>query len=376
MFLIVPLIAILCAAAASAQNQADVLFAQGQAAQRTGRLNEAEQIYRQYTKTYGPRGEVLANLGALLARQDRFDEAIAAYQQALKVAPALTPIHLNLGLAYFKASKHEQALQSFTSFLAKNPGHRQALQLRAIANFETGRYEASAKDYEALLPSPDLTINLGLASAYTQFGDAAKARAALEPLLTRDDSAEAQVLVAQTALLEDKPDEAQAALDKALKINARTPALHYYRGFLHWKRRETEEAIAEWREELKLDTNSFLATFALGGAIAMSATAQGDAKAVAEAEALLRRAITLKPRHAAALYQLAKLLWQSKHKDTMGLLERAVKSDPNHREAHYLLGTVYQSAGRTAEAAREFAAVKRISQEGDRKYQELFDTGK
>lgn len=361
--------------AAQSTGGAEALFARGQAEHRAGKLAEAERSYRQYLTQFGARGEVLANLGALLAQQERFDEAIASYQKAVKASPKLTQIHLNLGLAYFKTARFDSAVQAFSTFLGADPGNRQARQLRAMSYLESEQFAEAAKDYEMLAAEGDITVKLGLATALTRMGEAAKARALIEPIIEREDSAEIQILMVQTALLDDRPEDAQKAVDRAETLNSRARSVNYYKGLLHWKRQETVEAIAAWRRELEIDPRSFPAIFALGGALAVRSASDGGAT-TKEAEQFLRTAIALRPKHAPALYQLAKLLWQSKNKEAMPLLERATTVDPKHREAHYLLGSVYQASGRTQDAAREFATVKSISRETDRKYQELFDLGK
>ena len=53
-----------------------------------------------------------------------------------------------------------------------------------------------------------------------------------------------------------------------------------------------------------------------------------------------------------------------------------MQSQPAYREAHYLLATVYQSLGRRADAQREFAVVKKLSESDVQKSRDLFESGK
>ena len=119
---------------------ADALFERARAAQVAGRLDQAETAYREYLKRFGPKGEVLANLGALLARRENYAEAILRYKEALKLDPSLAALHLNLGLAYLKQNETGPAVAEFDSFLKVQPQHRQAMQLRAMALLESERY--------------------------------------------------------------------------------------------------------------------------------------------------------------------------------------------------------------------------------------------
>jgi tetratricopeptide (TPR) repeat protein len=354
----------------AAQPQED-LFARGQAQQQSGRLTEAEGTYRQYLKLYGPRAEVLANLGALLSRQDKFDEAVQAYQQALKLAPALTPIHLNLGLAFFKAGRHAEAIPAFTAFLQREPQHAQARQLRAISYLESDRFAEAIADYQSL-PAADAGVALGLATAYTRMGDTAKAREYLEPLLTRE-SAETQLLLTQVFLMDEQVEQAERALEKALALKPDLATGHYLRGIILWRRQEIPQAMDAWRRELARDARSFPANFALGAALSLEGVSSANPQRLQQAREHFRRAVALKPKSAPALYQLAKLLWRTKQSETVPLLERAVAAQPGYREAHYLLANVYQTLGRKAEAAREFAVVQKLTSEGAKKARDLFE---
>lgn len=351
---------------------AEELFARGQALQRSGRLAEAEGTYRQYLKVHGQRAEVLANLGALLARQEKFDEAVTVYGQALRLAPGLMPIHLNLGLAYFKAGRHAEAIEAFSTYLKHDAAHAQARQLRAIAFLESDQFASAIADYQAL-PASDTGVALGLATAYTRQGDTAKAREYLEPLLARTDSADTQLLLAQIFLMDEQVDEAEKALDAAVKLRPDLPTANYLRGVILWRKQEIPQAIAAWRREVAVDPRSYAAHFALGAALSLDGVAAADPKRLLEAQQNFRRAVALKPKNAPALYQLAKLLWRTKNPEAVALLERAVAVDAGYREAHYLLASAYQTLGRRADAAREFAVVQKLTSEGARKVRSLFE---
>jgi tetratricopeptide (TPR) repeat protein len=363
---------LLCLLLLAAPQPAEDLFARGQALQRGGRLAEAESTYRQYLKAYGPRAEVLANLGALLARQEKFEEAVAAYQHALRLAPALTPIHLNLGLAYFKAGRHPEAVAAFSTYLKHDPSHAQARQLRAMSYLESDQFGAAIADYQTL-PATDSSVMLGLATAYTRQGDTAKAREYLDPLLARTDSADTQLLLTQIFLMDEQVDEAEKALSAALKLRPDLPTANYLRGVILWRKQEIPQAIAAWRREIAVDSRSYAAHFALGAALSLDGVASANPQRLQEAQQNLRRAVALKPKDAPALYQLAKLLWRTKNPEAVPLLERAVAANPAYREAHYLLANVYQTLGRRADAAREFAVVQKLTAEGARKVRTLFE---
>ena len=342
--------------AAWPQEAADRLFEQGRAAQMAGKAAEAESAYRQYLEQFGPRAEVLANLGVLLARRESYGEAIGYYEQALKLDSSLAPLHLNLGLAYFKQGQFAPALRQFDLLLQSDPGNRQAAQLRAMALLETGRYAEAEQQYRALAPG-DLSVTLGLATALLRQQKAADARAVLEPVLEGNDSAEAQFTLGQALMSDGRLDEALTAFQRAQQLNPTLPSLRFNIGTVYWQQRKTEQALAEWRAEYAAHPKSFAAAYALGAVLALNPADQR------QAEELLRQALSLRPQNAQVNYQLAKLIWQARRDpEAAGLLNRATQTDAEFREAFILLGSVLQTLGRKTEAGRTLAQAQRISE--------------
>lgn len=342
----------------SAQTAA-ALFERAVAQQQRGQLAEAEASYRLYCQRFGDRPEVLANWGALLARQERFAEAITLYQRALRANPKLTPLHLNLGLAHFKQNQFAAAISSFDAFLAATPGHPQATQLRAIALLEDGRFAEAEAAYRSLLlaDATNPALQLGHATALLRLQRVPEARAILEPLLERNDSPEVQLALSQALFAENRFEEAAAGLAKAEALNPNLPGLRLLQGAVLWKMRKPQEAISSWRLAVSAAPEAFEPVYTLGAALSL------QPQPPAEAETLLRKALSLRPNHARANYQLAKLLWQKKKlPDTLLFVKRATAADPELREAFYLQGTVLQASGRAAEAAKSFAQVKRLSE--------------
>lgn len=343
------------------------LYELGNARLRAGQLAEAEKAYRGHLQRQPRHAEALANLGSVLARREAYPEAIECYQRALRAQPQLTPLYLNLGLAYFKTQQWEPAVAQLDLFLRAQGNHRQAMQLRGLALLELERYPEAATAFEALLPSPDPTIALGLATAYLRSNRGAAAEKLLLPLMAEGNSPELLLAMGQALLVEERFDEALETLLRARALRPGLPTVGLHIGAAYWRKKEVAKALAEWRGELQAAPDSVQAHFTLGAALAQS---DGDRT---EAEQLLRGALRRKPRHARANFQLAKLLWQkSRSPEAIACLETAISADPKYREAHYLLATLYQAQGRREDAARAFAAVKRLSAAEVATQQDLF----
>ena len=65
---------------------------------KTGRLKEAEQIYRQVLNLEPNNADAYCNLGAVLDDQERLDEAITCYKRVTSIKPNYTEACHNLSL--------------------------------------------------------------------------------------------------------------------------------------------------------------------------------------------------------------------------------------------------------------------------------------
>lgn len=335
--------------------------------QQSGRLEEAEKVYRALLRQGAKSPELCANLGALLAQKNDFAGAVQLYEQALRLDPKLAPLHLNLGLAYFKSGKFGLALGSFDKFLAARPSHRQARELRASTLLQLGRLPEAEAAYRDLLTNNEPTVVLGLAAALLQQQKTAEARAVLEPVLSQNPSPEIRLVLGQAMLNEGQYQEAKAVFEELRGSYPQMPLLRLSLGSVYWRERRTEEALALWEEEWKARPQDFEANYTLGAALALNEARK------AEAEKLLRTALQLRPASARANYQLAKLQWgQGKTVGVVAMLQQATKAEPNYREAYYLLGMVQQKLGQKAAAEAAFRKVKELSAQSLQKQEDLF----
>lgn len=342
-------------------------FARAVRLHQSGKLEEAEKIYRALLPRGAKSAELHANLGALLAQRGDFAGAIRMYEQALRLDPKLDPLHLNLGLAYFKNGQFAPALGSFERFLGARPTHRQARELRASTLLQLGRLPEAEAAYRDLLTNNEPTVLLGLAAALLQQQKTAEARAVLEPALASAPSPEIRLVLGQAMLYEGQYQEAKAVLEELRSNYPQMPLLRLSLGSVYWRERRTEEALALWEEEWKARPQDFEANYTLGAALALSEARK------AEAERLLRTALQLRPQSARANYQLAKLIWgQGKATGVVAMLQQATKAEPNYREAYYLLGMVQQKLGQKVAAEAAFRKVKELSAQSVQRQEDLF----
>jgi tetratricopeptide (TPR) repeat protein len=88
----------------------------GQLLHESGRLSEAERVYRDALKTCGNNALLLYNFGVLLDDMDRKVEAMAAYQLALSGDPGLADCHYNLALLYEELERPKDAIRHMAQY--------------------------------------------------------------------------------------------------------------------------------------------------------------------------------------------------------------------------------------------------------------------
>ena len=88
----------------------------GRLLHETGRLTEAEEVYRKALKASGDDPLLLFNLGVLLEDMQRKDEATQAYERALKGDPLLADCHYNLALLCVELDLPKEALRHMAQY--------------------------------------------------------------------------------------------------------------------------------------------------------------------------------------------------------------------------------------------------------------------
>jgi tetratricopeptide (TPR) repeat protein len=156
-----------------------------------------------------------------------------------------------------------------------------------------------------------------------------------------------------------KTDEAIANYREALRINPRLAGAHTELGdlFFHSVDEKLKAAAAnEFQSALDVNPGDEKAELAIG----VLAAQRGDLKTALADDS---RALQLAPNDSDACTELAKVLIQMDRKDeARDLLERAVQIEPSNYVAHFRLSTLYRQQGRTDEAKQQVALYLRYKQ--------------
>lgn len=145
--------AVLLGACATRPPDALALLAQADAAYEAGRLQEAEEAYREVTRRVPTDAYAYFRLGNTLAKQTRLDEAAAAYREALIRDPQLPKVYHNL--AFVRLLQAEFALEdALTRYQPEDPHRAQASQLYQALKKLTRPELEEVRTSPAAAPSP------------------------------------------------------------------------------------------------------------------------------------------------------------------------------------------------------------------------------
>ena len=189
-------------------------------------------------------------------------------------------------------------------------------------------------------------------------------RAAQDLARSAPNSYSAHELNAESLELQGKWDDAAKEYQQILKQNPDLPGIHFRLGRLLLSRPNpppdvAEQARKEFEEELKIEPANPEAEYVLGE---LARQAQQWDEAVQH----FSRASQLDAGFGDAFLGLGQsLIATKKFSEAIPPLEMAAKLEPANPGAHYNLATAYSRAGRKAEADREFAIHRQMTEKGD-----------
>ncbi len=318
----------------------DRLYEQAKNAHRAGKLDEAEQLYRQVV-ALSPRDMIAANsyrfLGDIFSSREQFSRALQFYFHALELAENEPVFHYRRGLVFEELGRPEDARSSFS----------RALELEEKADFYMARgnnyfaqdlYSDAIDDYlraVSLQERPEIYINLGL--TYKRRGDVDSAIETFEKLLRLDfpERKRYEVLMNLGRLYFDQQryTEAIEQFDRALKINT-TPAGFYNLGQARLKNKDFSGAIEALQEAARLDPQNFSVYVDLGYAREQTEDYRGSIRAY-------EKALELKPEATSILYALGRLYEKiDRPVSALDFYRRLVEIEEGPR-----LGDVYRRMG-------------------------------
>jgi tetratricopeptide (TPR) repeat protein len=175
-------------------------------------------------------------------------------------------------------------------------------------------------------------------------------------LAVAPDSYHVHQLLGQLYVDREEDDKALAEYLAVAAARPNLPDVHFWLGHLYWKHGDADHAFAELTRQLELDPRHPEANGELGAVLVAD-------DRPAEAIPHLEEAIKSKPDLWPAYQQLGRAYaTQKQYARAEAILRRGLAHDPDG-DAHYQLGLVLRSEGKTTEAAQMFAQVRAIKNE-------------
>jgi tetratricopeptide (TPR) repeat protein len=287
---------------------------QGVAFFQSGRLPQAEQVFRAILSREPWQVNALQLLGLTLFQQGRPTEGEKFLRKAIRRNPKVSKLHFNLGQMLDMQNKPREALSAFREADKLNPKDEWTLVNLGIVYGKLNRLEeAVAACRRALKINPRNSSALSnLGQLLWRAGDIREGAACLEQALAMDpDHLEALVNLSGICLDQGDLERAGELLERALQLSPENPVvLNNMAGLL---------------------------------------LAKGQ---LADAGMMARKALELNPRFAEAAFHLGRILAeQGETEESAQAFQQCISLNPGHIEAHLGLGAKLKELGRLEEAA-------------------------
>jgi tetratricopeptide (TPR) repeat protein len=169
------------------------------------------------------------------------------------------------------------------------------------------------------------------------------------------DSARVHMLMAEAALAQDNPTEAEAEFQAALKASPGSVEVLTALGELKRSQSKFDEAIAYYAQAEGVGPLNYTVAYGLGACYIYK---QEFARAVE----YLRKATTFAPDSAAGRFALGDALYQDgQTAAAIPELKAALELEPQLKQAYFVLGRAYQKLGRQAEARAAFGKLDELN---------------
>jgi tetratricopeptide (TPR) repeat protein len=278
-----------------------------------GRLQIAEQIYRQILAVEPGNADALHLVGVIAKQAGKFEIAIKYIEQAIQLNGTDATFHNSLGMVYRSLGVLPDAVACYRRAVQLKPDLAEANYNLGNALRDQGKLDEAVACYRRALE-----FKPNYADAYCNLGNALKDQGNL--------------------------DDAVACFRRALEIQPDFAVARNNLGNTLKDQGKLEDAVACFREALASKPNSAAAHYNLGNALK-------DQGKLDDAANCYRRALELKPDFAEAHNNLGNVLKdQGKLDDAVARYRAALELKPDYADAHNNLGTVFMDQGKPDDA--------------------------
>ena len=314
---------------------------------QSGRLREAESLYRQILAHQPTHADALHLLGVIALQSGQYPAAADLIARAIAIRPAEASYHNNQGNAWMNLGKLHAAAASFRQALALRPSYAEAhYNLGLVFQKQRLAAEAIAEYRTALQLKPDYSDawqNLGI--LFLEQGNPSAATPAFrEALRLRPLEPEIHYRLGNSLLDQAAYSDAATAYQEAIHLRPDFAEAHYNLGIALHRQDRIEAAKAAYRTALKFKPDYPAAQGNLGQAL----LDEGQVDAAIEAFHL---ALQIQPDHADSHYNLGNAwLRKGQREAAANAYRSALRSNPHFLEAWINLGNLLQEHDQLDEA--------------------------
>jgi tetratricopeptide (TPR) repeat protein len=318
---------------------------------QVGRLQEAEQIYREVLQVDPNNPDALHLLGVIAHQVEKNNIAVELIEKAIRVQPSNSSFLNNLGEAYRGLGQISDAESSYRRALLLKPEYAEAHNNLGLVLQDQGKLDEAVASYiKALSFKPDFAKahgNLGL--ALKEQGKLEEAVASYRKALSfKPDYVEAHNNLGLALQEQGKLDEAVASYRKALAVKPDYVAAHNNLGNALKEQGKLDEAVASYLKALSVKPDLAEAHNNLG----LTLQKQGKPD---EAVSCYVTALSFKPDYAEAHNNLGNALKeQGKPDEAVASYRKALSFKPDYAEAHNNLGNGLKDQGKLDEAVASY----------------------
>jgi len=349
-------------AAAATPTRFDTVAGQADAARTANHIPDAIRLYREATRLNSAWADGWWYLGSLFYDQDRFSEAAPAFQHLLDNPKYRGSAHAFLGLCEYETGQYDEALAQFRAWAgapwAGTP------ELRNVGYYHFALLlTRDGKFTESLALVTWMVPRMGDNHAIAEAMGLASLRLRYMPENYPPELRERIWLAGKAALYAQMaPRQFERAEEFAARLVTRyagQPEVHAVRAMLYEIEEKKAEAELEYREELKISPSHVPALVALAGM-------DLDKAGTAEAGVFARKAIDVEPNHAEAHHLLGRVLFANGDLEaSVKELEIARQLAPKSSGVRAHLAMVYSRLGRLQEAKAESTAFVALKSKAD-----------
>ena len=335
---------------------------QGQRALAEGRYPEAEQNFEKLRALEPGVAEIHANLGLIYFEERKFDLAVPALRQALKLKPSLVRSQDLLSMSLSETGHYKEAVpgleKTFRNFPDAETKRMCGLELvRAYSGLNRNSKAVEvALDLNRLYPDdPEILYQTG--KIYGNFA-----------FLTMEKLAQVAPGSVWRHLAAGEAHESQGSYDQAiaeyrevLRLDPQRSGIHYRIGRSlmdrYWQHQSSVDLAAagkEFEQELQSHPDNANAAYELG-------EMRRKAKQDDEAQRYFEQALEHYPDFAEAQLGLAAVLLDKKEPEqALAHAQRATAADPENEVCWYRLAMIQRSLGNVPEQQKALAEYRRL----------------